>query len=326
MPEERGPRPLRSVLFFAGDEPDDYRDSERWGSDAVMIDLEEPRTPFPEDLRVKARTDVGAYLRSLPAPSPTRPLFFVRVRPVSTGKTIQDLSAVLCANLSGVLLPKVTSAADVIRLDGILTCLETDTGLDVGSTMIYPILETAEAVRSAYEIAMASARVCYMGGALARHGDLQQALGYRWTPEGRESLFFRSKVLLDARAAGVRYPISGMWAGRLDDIAGLKSFATELRDLGYYGMLLNSACTELVPYVHEIFTPSDDEVAEWLEVITAQEEAERTGGKVIIGERSRGEGHFIHGSQVKAAAKNLEWARALARRDGRRLAGDPAGA
>ncbi|MFZ0668340.1 MAG: aldolase/citrate lyase family protein, partial [Acidimicrobiales bacterium] len=212
MPKDRGPRPLRSVLYFAGDEPDDYRNSERWGSDAIMIDLEEPSSPFPEPARVAARAQVGEYLRALPEPSATRPLFFVRVRSVSTGRTIQDLSAVLCKNLSGVLLPKVTSTADVIKLDGILTCLEVDLGLDEGSTMIYPIMETAEAIRSAYEIAMSSERVCYMGGAISRSGDLQQSLGYQWTPEGIESLFLRSKVLLDARAAGVRFPISGMWA------------------------------------------------------------------------------------------------------------------
>ncbi|MFZ0667635.1 MAG: hypothetical protein WAM97_17935, partial [Acidimicrobiales bacterium] len=85
--------------------------------------------------------------------------------------------------------------------------------------------------------------------------------------------------------------------------------------------LLNSSSTELVPYVHEVFTPGNEEVALWLEIVTAQEEAERTGGKVRIGDRSQGEGHFIHGSQVKAAAKNLEWARALAARDGRKIDG-----
>jgi hypothetical protein len=34
-------------------------------------------------------------------------------------------------------------------------------------------------------------------------GDIQQALGYRWTAEGTETLFLRSKVLVDARAAGI---------------------------------------------------------------------------------------------------------------------------
>ena len=71
-----------------------------------------------------------------------------------------------------------------------------------GSVLLYPILETAQAIRLAYEIAMASPRVGYMGGAVSRFGDIHQALGFRWTREGRETLFLRSKVLADAKAAG----------------------------------------------------------------------------------------------------------------------------
>ena len=52
-----------------------------------------------------------------------------------------------------------------------------------------------------------------MGGAISRFGDIHQAVGYRWTAEGTETLFLRSKVLIDAKAAGIRYPISGMWGG-----------------------------------------------------------------------------------------------------------------
>ena len=56
----------------------------------------------------------------------------------------------------------------------------------------------------AYEIASASPRVRYMGGAISRFGDIHQAVGYRWSAEGTETLFLRSKVLIDARAAGIR--------------------------------------------------------------------------------------------------------------------------
>jgi citrate lyase subunit beta/citryl-CoA lyase len=321
MPKLRGPRPLRSVLYFGGDEPEDVARSEQWGSDAIMIDLEEPRTPFPEADRQRAGAEVGAFLRGLPPGDKGRPLFFVRVRAIATGYTLRDLSAVLCEGLTGVLLPKVTGPADIIALDALLTCLETERGLARGSTLIYPILETAEAIRRAYKIAKASKRVAYMGGAVSRYGDIQQNLGYRWTPEGRESLFLRSKVLVDARAAGVRYPISGMWAGRIDDLDGLRRFANELREIGYYGMLLNSASTELVPIVHEIFTPSAEEVALWLDLVGAEDAAARAGGKAVRGSRSQGEGHVLHGSQVKAARRNLEWARALAEQDGVVLAG-----
>ena len=63
--------------------------------------------------------------------------------------------------------------------DALLACTEVDFGLARGQLAIYPILETAQAIRLAYEIATASPRVSHMGGALSRFGDIHQALGYR---------------------------------------------------------------------------------------------------------------------------------------------------
>jgi citrate lyase subunit beta/citryl-CoA lyase len=188
--------------------------------------------------------------------------------------------------------------------------MEVDLGLPMGATMIYPILETAPALRLAYEIAMASPRVSYMGGAISRFGDIHQAVGYRWTAEGRETLFIRSKVLLDAKAAGIRYPISGMWGGDLDDEQGLRSWCRELRDLGYYGMMIGNP--RLVPIVHEHFTPSPKEIAYWKDLDRLAAEAERTGsGPIIYGDPNRGEGHRVHIAHVGSARKNLVWAREL---------------
>lgn len=310
-----GDRPLRSVLYFAGDIAEDVAECESKGADAVMLDLEEPRTPFPEDERERARGVVGDFLRSAPPRTDDNAVIFVRVQSIGSGQTARDLDAVMSENLGGVLLPKIWSPDDVVALDDLLTKAEAAHGLEAGSTMIYPILETAPALRFAYEIAMASPRVAYMGGALSRYGDMQQALGYRWTPEGRETLFIRSKVLLDAKAAGIHYPISGMWAGRIDDIEGCTTFATELRNIGYYGMLLNSTSAPLVPVVHAVFTPADDEIAVWRRMVDAHDKAEAERTRALIGDASEGEGHVLHGSQVVSARRNLAWAEKLARKD-----------
>ncbi len=63
-----------------------------------------------------------------------------------------------------------------------------------------------------------------MGGAVSRFGDIVEDVGFRWTREGRETLYIREKVLIDARAAGIRYPISGMWGGANDDLDGLQAW------------------------------------------------------------------------------------------------------
>jgi citrate lyase subunit beta/citryl-CoA lyase len=117
-------------------------------------------------------------------------------------------------------------------------------------------------------------------------------------------------VLVDARAAGIRYPISGMWGGRLDDLDGLREFATKLRDLGYYGMMLGNPTH--VPLVHEVFTPTADEIAYWSELDRLAAEAEHTdSGPITHGDASQGEAHVVHIAHVGSARLNLEWARDL---------------
>jgi citrate lyase subunit beta/citryl-CoA lyase len=262
--------------------------------------------------RAGARHIVSEFFAQLP--DDPAPLWFARVQAVDTGQTLKDLRAVMHEKLAGILLPKVQGPRDIHGADALLNCMEVEAGLPLQSTIIYPILETAQALRLAYDIAMASERVLYMGGAVSRFGDIHQALGFRWSAEGRETLFMRSKVLLDAKAAGIRYPISGMWGGDSDDLDGLRRWATELRDLGYYGMMIGNP--DHIPLVHEVFSPTDDELAYWLELDHLATEAEgRDTGRIEHGDPNQGEGFVVHIAHVGSARKNLAWARDLGRID-----------
>jgi len=299
-------RPVRTVLFCAGDRPEDIERGFSSGADSIVIDLEEPRTPFTEAMREVARQQVRTFLDGAPADGP---IVFARVQPAATGQTLKDLRAVIGPRLGGSLVPKIDSPADIHAADALLGCMEAEAGLPMGHTAIYPILETAQALRLAYEIAIASPRVAYMGGAVSRFGDIHQALGYEWTAAGRETLFLRSKVLIDARAAGIRYPISGMWGGDRDDEAGLRAWCTELRQLGYYGMMIGDAA--YVPIVHEVFSPTTEDIAYWQELDRLAVEAEQTGRRAEHGDPNQGEGHVVHIAHVGSARQNLDWARGL---------------
>jgi citrate lyase subunit beta/citryl-CoA lyase len=311
LPPRPNVPPLRSVLFVAGSDEAGLAGALDTGADALILDLEEPQMPMTDAVRERARALVANFLAGLPpASGRTRPLVFCRVQPARTGALWPDLMACLRPSLTGIAVPKSYGPDDLVAADAVLTNAEVQVGRAAGSTWIYPIFETAEAIRSAYEIAVASPRVAYMGGAVSRFGDIHQALGYRWTAAGSETHWLRSKLLTDARAAGVRYPISGMWGGATDDVDGLRRFATELRDLGYYGMMLGDPAH--IAVVHEIFTPSADEVAYWQTLVDLGDDAERTGvGPVLHGDPNQGEAHVVHGAHVGSARLNLEWARAL---------------
>jgi len=302
-------RPLRTVMFVAGSDLEEVEQARHQGSDAVIIDLEEPRTPFTEADREQTRKEISAFLQALPD-DPKGPRWFVRVQPVDSSQTLKDLQAVLHPRLTGILLPKVRGPEAVIGADALLRCMEVERGLPIGSTVIYPIIETAQGVRRAYDIAMASPRVLYMGGAVSRFGDIHQAIGFRWSAAGKESLFLRSSVLVDARAAGIRYPISGMWGGDTDDLDGLRTWATELRDLGYYGMMISEPSH--IGLLHEIFSPTKEELAYWQDLDRLATEAEeRNEGPILYGDPNQGEGYVIHIAHVGSARQNLEWARDL---------------
>jgi citrate lyase subunit beta/citryl-CoA lyase len=301
-------KPVRSLLYTPGDQEARIAENVHSGADALFIDIEEPRTPCPEATRVTARGLVREFLEGAPVGTGA-PLYFVRVQPVASGMILRDLLAVLHENVTAVMLPKITGPADVHAADAILTCVEVERGLDVGSTMLYPILETAAAIRNAYDIAMASDRVAYMGGAVSRFGDIVADVGFRWTRRGTESLYIREKVLIDARAAGVRYPISGMWGGANDDLDGLRAWLGELRDIGYFGMMMGNK--DHVPLVNAAFTPTADEIAYWQDLDRLARDAEAADRRVIYGDANQGEGHEVHIAHVATARKLLAWAQEL---------------
>ena len=300
--------PIRTLLYTPGDQEKRIATNVRSGADALFLDIEEPRTPCPEKVRVRARGLVREFLDSAPT-GPGAPVYFVRVQPVASGMILRDLSAVMGPNLTGILLPKITGPADVHAADAILRCAEVEAGIPAGTTMLYPILENAEAIRNAYEIAMASPRVAYMGGAVSRFGDIVADVGFRWTRAGTETLFIREKVLIDARAAGIRYPISGMWGGANDDLEGLRAWCAELRDIGYFGMMLGNQDHTML--VNAAFTPSPEDVAFWKELDRLTRAAEASGDRVLHGDPNQGEGHEVHIAHVATARKLLGWAREL---------------
>src|SRR5699024_11854326 len=72
---------------------------------------------------------------------------------------------------------------------------------------LLPLLETAKSMYFCYDIAICN-RVIGITGLSSKDGDVERALDTKWTFEGQESLYMKSKVVMSARAAGVT-PIGG---------------------------------------------------------------------------------------------------------------------
>ena len=266
-------------------------------ADALVFDLE---SAIPRAEAGKAREICRRVLDDAEA---ERPALFIRVSDARSEEQEHDLDAVVCSSLHAVLLPQVIDASDVLATDEALARAERAAGVPIGRTLIMPLVESANAVRTAFEIASASPRVAYMGGATSRGGDLARSIGYRFSKEGRETLYLRSKVLIDMRAAGVANPISGLW-GIVDDLDGLQRFAEESRDLGYEGLM--AIHPSHLGIINRVFSPSEAEIAQWREIITAMEEAEAEGrGAIRLGGRLIDAAHVHTARQQLARASRL---------------------
>jgi citrate lyase subunit beta / citryl-CoA lyase len=307
--------PIRSLLFVPANREDRIRKALASAADAIAIDLE---SATPQGEIAQARAICGPILREAAeadpragleanartdAPAPKRPAILVRVHEAASPEQVRDLEAVVGPALLGILLPQVVDARDVVATDAALARAERAAGLPVGRTRIMPLVESANAVRTAYEIACASPRVAYMGGATSRGGDLARSLGYRFSDAGLETLYLRSKVLVDVRAAGVPNPISGLW-GRLDDAEGLRAFAQQSRDLGYEGLM--TIHPDQLAIIHAVFSPCPEEIAEWQRLLAAMETAERAGQGAI-----RLDGRLVDAAHARTARQQLDRARRL---------------
>ncbi len=290
-------RPLRTMLFVPGNKEDWMRKAPQYGADGLILDLEDS---VPPEGKAEARGTVRKMLEEL---GPSGQTLCVRVNQVGSGLTGEDLEAITCPHLYSVMVPKVELPEQVLEVDGLLAFFERKAGMAAGTVLIDPSIETAQGIRLAYDIGSASGRVAHMGTSGGKGGDVARSVGYQWTAEGMETLYLRSKVLVDSRAAGVPYPMTGGWMD-IHDLEGLRNAAIQSRQLGYTGMHLIHPSH--VPVVNEVFTPSSDEVAHWKGLIEAMETRRREGGAVVTYE-----GDMVDVAHEATARAMLEMARMI---------------
>ena len=191
------------------------------------------------------------------------------------GGGAEDLLACVRPGLTGIILPKA-SVEEVRLANDALSYAEGKAGMQHGDVGIIALPETPEGVRSGYDIAKASRRVKgLLGGVGTIEGDVAWTCGFRPTVEGREQLYFQSKIILDSRAAGAAFPIAGVFSPRIDDLATLEAFVRRARELGFTGAAVIHPSH--VKIVNAVFQPSEQDVAHYEGLIAALEEGHRRG-------------------------------------------------
>jgi citrate lyase subunit beta/citryl-CoA lyase len=268
-----------SVLFVPGDRPDRISKALHTEAAAVAVDLEDA---VADDAKEAARaSSVETLSALLPQGMPSRdPAVFIRINGVDTSWSAGDLSVVTtllrgAGGLSGVIVPKVESAAQVEAVDEALTTAEHTAGTPIGQVGLLPIIETARGLVAAIDIATAAPRVTMLiFGTL----DLAAALGITPSVEGRELLYARSRLVLATAAAGLPGPLDGPHAD-VDDAEGLRRSSLRVRELGFTGRVVLHP--KQLPIVQEAFAPSEDELARAREIVQAFRLAQADGTGAI---------------------------------------------
>ncbi|HKT86950.1 MAG TPA: CoA ester lyase [Candidatus Sulfotelmatobacter sp.] len=275
---------LRSWMFVPGNRQRMIEKSLGVTVDAVMMDIEDGVAPAEKDT---ARRQIAACLDQVATRLNSdggyrTPARFVRINAVGHERMRDDLALVLRRGLEGLVLPKVETPEQVKTVEQILDRQELQAGLDRGSVRLLVAIESPKGLFNSYAIASSSPRVIgLMFG--AEDFSREISLPLRREGEARDLIYARSGIVTAAACAHVQ-SVDGVWPD-LQDVEGLKTFATQSRRLGFSGMsLIHPAQIEIV---NGAFTPAADEIDYAQRVLKAFDEA-----------RARGDGAVAFGGQL----------------------------
>jgi citrate lyase subunit beta/citryl-CoA lyase len=272
------------------------------GADLVFLDLEDACAPSAKEaargIAVAALTgqDWGSTLRA------------VRVNGLDTVWCHDDVIEVVTgagAALDVLIVPKARTARDVWWFDTLVTQLETKLGLPVGGIALEVLIEDAEGLANAVEIARSSPRLeAVIFGAGDLSGSLHARVDGNFDPvtpyPGDFWHFARAQVVMAARTAGIDAIDSPYPAYRDPD--GYRRSAVHASSLGFDGKW--AIHPDQIPWAHEVFSPTPDEVAAAQQAIDDYRAAE-AGGTGAIGR----DGKLVDAAHMRLAANVLHRAR-----------------
>ena len=259
---------MRSLLFVPGHRARFYEKLSEFRPDAVIVDLEDAVPPAEKPLaRMTVRERLGGpLLHSLSV--------FVRVNPVGSPFFSEDVREVVAPGLDGIFLPKAETAEQIHVANMLLAQNELRLELPLGAIRIVPIIETVKGALNAAEIVSASPRVMALAFGAE---DFSLDLGVERTRDGIETRYPRAQVALVAHAAG-RIAIDTPWTA-IDDPDGLIRETIEGRQLGYVAK--QAIHPSQIAAIHEVFTPTADEISWARRVIAAYDDAVAAGTGAI---------------------------------------------
>jgi citrate lyase subunit beta/citryl-CoA lyase len=254
---------MRSMLFVPADSERKLAKALDSRADVLILDLEDAVAPAQKPA---ARSAAATFVRDQAAKLTAQ--LYVRINPLDSGLALADLASVVVPGLAGLMLPKTTSAADILRLGYYLDALEARAGIAAGTVQIVPVAtETAQAMLTMQSYTPGIAR---LAGVTWGAEDLSAAIGAVSNREEDGSyspLYTLANSLCLCAAATAGVPAIDTLHADFRDAAGLAVACRQSRRRGFRGRI--AIHPDQVDVINEAYTPSAAERAKAQAVIDA---------------------------------------------------------
>jgi len=284
-------RPRRSVLYMPGSNARALEKARTLDADALILDLEDAVSPDAKELARKQVCDAviaGGFGHREIA---------IRVNGLDTPWGQDDLKAAAAAKPDAILVPKISSAAMIQEIEGLLE----KAGV-ASHTRLWAMMETPLGILRALEIAGSSKRLAVL---VMGTNDIAKELHAAHVPGRVPMLASLSTCLLAARAHGLVI-VDGVY----NDIKNAEGFEAEClqgMQMGFDGKTLIHP--NQVEPCNKVFSPSDAEIEMAHKIIAAFEEAKAQGKGVATVD-----GRMIENLHVDNAKRAVAMAEAISAR------------
>ncbi len=256
-------RPRRSVLYMPGSNARALEKARALPADALILDLEDAVAPDAKDV---ARAQVCEAVK---ARGFSKREVIVRINALTTPWGEADLAAVADAQPDAVLVPKISSPADLQSVEARLVAYH-----HLRKLSLWAMVETPAAILNIAAIAGAGGRLaCFVMGT----NDLIKEIRGTHTADRANLSAALGLSVLAARANGLA-AIDGVY-NDIADAAGFAASCEQARAFGFDGKTLIHP-SQVEP-CNAVFAPSAEEVDAAREVLAAFELPENRGKGAI---------------------------------------------
>lgn len=269
MKKQDNMRLRRTMMFLNCQRAALLKDPFIYKPDCVILDLEDA---VAENQKDSARFMLYHALTSINYHGVER---FVRINGLDTPHWQEDIRVSVAGGAEGVRIAKCEKAQDVCDVEEHILKAEKEFGREIGSTLIMSALESPRGVLNALEICEASDRM--MGIAISG-GDYRKTMHTKYYPAGMEILGARIQTVMAARAADVM--CFDTVFTNLDDKEGFIKETELIKQMGFDGKSVISP--RQIQVVHNIFAPTEKEIASAEKTLLAIEENASAGVGVFM--------------------------------------------